>query len=160
MLPHRQRTGPTAGQVARGAYSQKRFPHLHQRQAQSTFTLLQNYLDQLEIEFINRVMNIKNRSLREIMVESKGCFALEETALVTEELIREISQKEHSFIPVYVKEKDNIVGYVSSKEVIIRYLAYKKKEVLTLKKLAQGKIVYKSVKIYSDAVAIEALSVV
>lgn len=121
---------------------------------------MKNYLDQLEIEFINRVMNIKNRSMREIMVESKECFVLEEGEMITEEVIREISQKEHSFIPVYVKEKGNIVGYVSSKEVVIRYMSLKKKEVLSLKKLAQGKIVYKSVRIYSDAVALEALSVV
>lgn len=94
------------------------------------------------------------------MVENNNCYVLEESALITEEVIKEISKKEHSFIPVYVKEKDNIVGYVSCKEIILRYLAYKKKEILTLKKLAQGKIVYKNVRIYSDAVAIEALSVV
>lgn len=58
-----------------------------------------------------------------------------------------------------MKEKENIVGYVSCKDVVMRYLAFKKKEVLTLKRLAQGKISYKTVRIYSDAVALEALSV-
>lgn len=57
-------------------------------------------------------------------------------------------------MPVYRKDPSQIVGYVSSKEIIMNYLTHDIAESLPLKELVKGKIVYKAVRIYSDAVAV------
>jgi hypothetical protein len=49
---------------------------------------------------------------------------------------------------------------VSAKEIIMNYLVHDKDDKLPLKKLVKGRITYKATKIYSDAVAIEALEVI
>lgn len=69
-------------------------------------------------------------------------------------MMRTISSKEHSFMPVYRNHPNQIVGYVSSKEIIMNYLTHDIAEKLSLKKLVKGKIVYNTVCIYSDAVAV------
>jgi CBS domain containing-hemolysin-like protein len=57
-------------------------------------------------------------------------------------------------MPVYRKDPSHIVGYVSSKEIIMNYLAHDIADKIPLKTLVKGKIVYKAVRIYSDAVAV------
>jgi hypothetical protein len=61
---------------------------------------------------------------------------------------------------VYRKDRSKVVGYVSSKEIIMNYLLHELAERLPLKKLVKGRIVYKAIRIYSDAVAVEALEVI
>lgn len=121
--------------------------------------MTQNFLEQLEIEFINQVMNQKNRHLSEIMVPMEKGFLLEENQLIDDKIMKEISDKSYSFIPVYRKEQTHIIGYVNSKTIIMNYLVLSKNEALPLKKLVKGRIFSKAIHIYSDAVAIEALGV-
>lgn len=69
-----------------------------------------------------------------------------------------ISNIEYSFVLVYRKEKQNVIGYVKAKDVILQYIRsndHTKNAIFS--KLLKNKPLYSPIKVYNDSIAVEAL---
>lgn len=85
---------------------------------------------------------------------------LEEHQPITESVANEISHLEYSFIIIYRKEKQNIIGYVKTKEVILKYLMLgNHSKPVAIHELIKHSISDSIVRIYNDAIATEALEI-
>ena len=107
-------------------------------------------------------MNHHNRTIHEIMTPFEKLFMLEEKEVIDEKVIQQVSDKEYSFILVYRKERQNIIGYVKTKEVILRYLQFTqegKRAKHQISQLVKTQMSTHLTRVHQDAVAIEALHI-
>jgi CBS domain containing-hemolysin-like protein len=75
-------------------------------------------LDETEERLLNNIFNLDRRTARDIMVHRTKVVALSDQAYV-EEAIDVI--REHGFtrIPIYVNDKDNVVGFIHAKDLLL-----------------------------------------
>ncbi|GAB6078361.1 hemolysin family protein [Hydrogenobaculum acidophilum] len=73
-----------------------------------------------ETQMIQKVSQMRETIVREIMTPRLDIFMLEATKTV-KEVIRDILESEHSRIPIYKDTKDNVVGYIHIKDLMPVY---------------------------------------
>ena len=84
---------------------------------------------------------------------------LEEKQTLTKELIEHISDIESSFVLIYRENKQDIIGYVKTKDIILKYLKSRDRtKGANIVSLVKNKV-FKTAKVYHDAIAVEALEV-
>jgi len=78
---------------------------------------LSKLLDQEEREMIQRVFDLSETVVREIMVPRIDMVCIEESMPIPD-LLRLLREKRHSRIPVYRERVDNIVGFLHIKDLV------------------------------------------
>ena len=63
------------------------------------------------------------------MIKVKDFYMLEERQAINEKIVREIIEREYSYILVFKENRSNIVGTIKVKEFAVRYLKSDKKEI-------------------------------
>lgn len=104
-------------------------------------------------------MNYQNKTVKELMIPYGELFMVEENEPITERLMGDISSREYSFILIYRRDRNNIIGYAKTKEVILNYMRIPKNKTPNVIELVHGRVCSAIVRVYNDAVAIEALSI-
>jgi CBS domain containing-hemolysin-like protein len=79
---------------------------------------LSRLLDQEEREMIQRVFDLSETVVREIMVPRIDMVAVEETTPIPD-LLKLLREKRHSRIPVYRERIDSIVGFLHIKDLVL-----------------------------------------
>ncbi len=79
--------------------------------------LKQGEYDEKEVELVKRILNISETTVEEIMTPRTDIFALEEDKRVRE-TINDIIEAQHSKIPLYVENLDNITGVLYTKDLL------------------------------------------
>lgn len=79
---------------------------------------LSRLLEQEEREMIQRVFDLSETVVREIMVPRIDMVAVEETTPIPD-LLKLLREKRHSRIPVYRERVDNIVGFLHIKDLVL-----------------------------------------
>lgn len=77
----------------------------------------EQHLDKTEKEFIEGVLEFKQCLVKDIMTPKRRMFCLEEN-MPTEQALQEINKREHTRIPVYSGNKENITGILYLKDVV------------------------------------------
>jgi CBS domain containing-hemolysin-like protein len=62
------------------------------------------------------------------MIKVKDFFMLEEKAVIGSEIVKEMTQKDYSYVLVYRGSKNNVIGTIKIKEFAIKYLKSEKTE--------------------------------
>lgn len=75
------------------------------------------YFDKKDLEVVERAINLKDTTVKEIMTPRPDIFMLPEDSLL-EEVIEEIIQRKHSKIPLFSKNPDNVVGMLYVKDLV------------------------------------------
>ncbi len=73
-----------------------------------------------ETQMIQKVSQMRETIVREIMTPRLDIFMLEATKTV-KEVINDILENEHSRIPIYKDTKDNVIGYIHIKDLMPVY---------------------------------------
>ncbi|MGC8649891.1 MAG: hemolysin family protein [Hydrogenobaculum sp.] len=73
-----------------------------------------------ETQMIQKVSEMRETIVREIMTPRLDIFMLEATKTV-KEVINDILEHEHSRIPIYKETKDNVIGYIHIKDLMPVY---------------------------------------
>ncbi|MCX8164407.1 MAG: hemolysin family protein [Aquificaceae bacterium] len=79
--------------------------------------LSMGYFDKREMEVMERAMNLKNTTIKEIMTPKPDIFMLPEDATL-EEVFEEIIHKKHSKVPLFSDSHDHVVGVLYVKDII------------------------------------------
>lgn len=74
--------------------------------------------NQTEKEMITSILSFDDKSAREVMTPRKNVYSVNADAPVSE-YVDELLEKKYSRIPVYEKEKDNIIGILYLKDFIL-----------------------------------------
>ena len=113
----------------------------------------------MQIEFINNIMNHKDRSLKQYMLNLDEMFMVEESEHVSRRLMEKISSLEFSFVLVYRKKRECILGYLKIKDVVLKYIkSNDQTKAATIASLVKNRY-FSAVPVYHDAVAVEALEI-
>jgi CBS domain containing-hemolysin-like protein len=56
------------------------------------------------------------------MIPTNEFFMVEEKEVITEEIVRQIKQKDYSYILIYKEQKNHITGVIKIKDFAVKYL--------------------------------------
>ncbi len=79
--------------------------------------LKEGKFDQEEIEMLKKVSKMSEVIIREIMIPRLEIFSLNEDSSV-KEVIEDIIKNEHSRIPIYKDNQDNLTGFIQVKDLL------------------------------------------
>ncbi len=78
-------------------------------------------IDPLQKEMIENILSLNNKIVKDVMTPRTVIFSLSEHMII-EEVIRINEKWEHSRIPVYDKDKEDIVGIVHVKDIFVQLI--------------------------------------
>lgn len=81
------------------------------------FVIKTNLIEDIESSYINNIMNYSKTTAREIMTPLVDVISIEQNTSI-DVLLKVISEKGYSRIPIYRQRVDNLVGYVKSMDLI------------------------------------------
>jgi len=111
-----------------------------------------NVIKANERKIIQGALDLQEKTARQIMTEIEKVYMLEINTKLSAEILREIYQKGHSRIPIYEKDKNNIIGILMTRDLI---LVNPDKALLSLKQLSS--IIIRDVIAVDDTDKIEPL---
>ena len=76
-------------------------------------------IDDEQLEVIFNILQLREKSVREVMTPRTVTFALEKSMTVAEAIGLEEKWRIHSRVPVYDREFDNIIGLILTKDVFM-----------------------------------------
>lgn len=94
-------------------------------------------IDADEERIIKGALSFSNKTVRDIMTPRTAVASLENTEKFNKKIIQKISQLGHSRIPVYEKDRNNIIGILYVKDLIANTLKNK-----TVEDLARKNVIF------------------
>lgn len=72
-------------------------------------------MNKTEKLLLTSTLDLRGDRVRDVMIDVKNFFMVEENEVIGEEKVREMIEKDYSYVLVYKENRDNIIGTIKVK---------------------------------------------